>query len=73
MAEAARYQARFSSTDDPDRDLETTRLEDNSLTLDEIKAACRRYRVRARYEDEQGTICELDPSGERIEPTVRRH
>jgi hypothetical protein len=62
----ARYDAHFSSTDDPVLDGETTELEDNPLTLDEIKAACRRYKVRARYQDEAGKVHELDATGESI-------
>ncbi len=73
MPEPSRYSARFGSTDDPDRDLETTRLEDKPLTLDEIKATCRTYGVRARYLDSEEKIHELDPSGEEVAPTVRKH
>lgn len=47
--DAPRYLVSFDSTDDENLDAETTRLEDTRMTLDEIRAVCERYRVRARY------------------------
>jgi hypothetical protein len=72
MSEPSRYEARFDTTNDPVLDGQTTELEDNPLTLDQIKAACRRYGVRARYRDEKGELHELDPRGEAVEPSIRR-
>lgn len=72
MPEPTRYEAHFGSTDDAKLDAETTLLEDGPLTLDEIKATCRKYGVRARYTDEQGKLHELDHTGEGVEPRVRR-
>jgi hypothetical protein len=72
MAEPTLFKARFDTTDDPDLDAETTLLEDAPLTLDEIKATCRRYRVRARYRDENDVVHELNADGEGVEPSVRR-
>jgi hypothetical protein len=55
-SESARYAVAFASTDEPDLDAETTRLEDEPMTLDAIRDACRWYassagvrRRRERY------------------------
>jgi hypothetical protein len=73
MSEPARFSARFGTTNDPDLDGQTTLIEDTPLTLDEIKAVCRKYRVRARYLDGEGNVHELNGDGEGIEPSVRRY
>lgn len=52
MAET-RYEVGFASTDDAELDHETTLLEDEPRTMDEILAACVRYGVRARVKDEE--------------------
>jgi hypothetical protein len=66
-----RYPVCFDSTDDPDLDAETTRLEDSPMTLAEIQATCERYRVRARYQAD-GETREVVPGNERrVPPGVR--
>jgi hypothetical protein len=47
--DAPRYSVSFDSTDDANLDEETNRLDNTRMTLDEIRAVCERYRVRARY------------------------
>lgn len=54
MPEPTRYLVAFDSTDDGDLDAETIALEDSRMTLDEIKATCSRYRVRAQYREHVG-------------------
>lgn len=56
--------ADYSSTDDADLDAELILLEDDARPFDEIAAACRKYKVRARLFQPLGYfIGEVLPDG----------
>jgi hypothetical protein len=58
------YQAQFASTDDPELDGETTLLEDAAMTLDDIVAASRKYKVRAKVIEDGKLVASVVPPDE---------
>jgi hypothetical protein len=73
MPDEQLYNVGFDSTDDAELDAETTLLEDHPMRLDDIKAACERYRVRARFVSVDGgnEVQEYVPPNERRVPFER--
>ena len=61
-----KLQASYSSTNDSKRDGETTLLEDEPQTLEQIQAVCRRYAVTARVIRKGKVIGEVAATGEYV-------
>jgi hypothetical protein len=65
---ADRYEVRFDSTDDPALDGETTLIEDELQTRDEVVRLCERYGVRAHLIKDGKLVETIIPPSERRVP-----